>query len=380
MRVSYGLPTHRVDAGEEFLAPGAIGELAAAAEAAGFGAVYTTEHPFPGDDWLAHGGHHALDPLVALSFAAAATSTIMLHTNLFVLAYRNPFLAAKGIATLDVLSGGRMVVGLGAGYLEPEFDALGASFADRNDRMDEALAAMEAAWTGESVTLEGPGFRATGNTMLPRPRQRPRPPLWIGGNSRRAIRRAVESADGWSPFPIAAQFAARTRTAPLESAGDLVVALEYARAHAELIGRTEPLTVCFIPEGLSMGGRPVDEERVVASDPGVGRRRSRLGGRGPARGHPRGATGRHRVVRCLGARRRRRDLDAVAGGQDAMDAVPPLRPGRRLGPGGGGGHRPGVGQRLRGPTPTTPPGSTRPMSADRRSTGSRRCASGSTAA
>jgi len=113
--------------------------------------------------------------------------------------------------------------------------------------------------------MVGPGFRATGNTMLPRPRQRPRPPLWIGGNSRRAIRRAVESADGWSPFPIAAQFAARTRTAPLESAADLVVALDYARAHAELIGRTEPLTVCFIPEGLSMGGRPVDEERVVAS-------------------------------------------------------------------------------------------------------------------
>ena len=71
MRVSYGLPTHRVDRGEEFLAPGAVGELAAAAEAAGFSAVYTTDHPFPGDAWLAHGGHHSLDPLVVLSMAAA---------------------------------------------------------------------------------------------------------------------------------------------------------------------------------------------------------------------------------------------------------------------------------------------------------------------
>jgi len=158
-----------------------------------------------------------------------------------------------------------MVIGLGAGYLESEFDALGASFADRNDRLDEALAAMEAAWTGESVMLDGDGFRAAGNTMLPRPRQRPRPPLWIGGNSRRAIRRAVESADGWSPFPNPAKFAGRTRTAPLESAVDLAVALDYARAHAETVGRTAPLTVCFIPEGLSMGGRPVDEDRVVAS-------------------------------------------------------------------------------------------------------------------
>ncbi len=265
MRVSYGLPIHRVDCGEEFLAPGAIGELAAAAESAGFGAVYTTDHPFPGDDWLSHGGHHALDPLVALSFAAATTSTVLLHTNLFVLAYRNPFLAAKGIATLDVLSGGRTVIGLGAGYLEPEFEALGAPFSERNDRMDEALAALGAAWSGESVTFEGNGFRAPGNTMLPRPRQRPRPPLWIGGNSRRAIRRAVESADGWSPFPVPASLAARTRTAPLETAADLGVALGYARSHAERAGRTEPLTVCFIPEGLSMGARPVDEGRVVAS-------------------------------------------------------------------------------------------------------------------
>ena len=101
--------------------------------------------------------------------------------------------------------------------------------------------------------------------MLPRPAQRPRPPLWIGGNSRRAIRRAVESADGWCPFPAPAGAAARTRTAPLRTAADLADALDYARAHAESVGRTEPLTVCFIPEGLSMGDRPVDEGRVVAS-------------------------------------------------------------------------------------------------------------------
>jgi probable F420-dependent oxidoreductase len=254
-----------MDRSEEFLAPGAVGELAGAAEDAGFGAVYTTDHPFPGDGWLAHGGHHALDPLVALSFAAAATSTILLHTNLFIVAYRNPFLAAKGIATLDVLSGGRTVVGLGAGYLEPEFEALGVPFDERNDRMDEALAAMEAAWSGDSVTLAGRGFRAPGNTMLPRPVQRPRPPLWIGGNSRRAIRRAVESADGWCPFPVPAGAAGRTRTAPLRSADDLAAALVYARSHADAVGRTTPLTVCFIPEGLAMGDRPVDEARVVAS-------------------------------------------------------------------------------------------------------------------
>lgn len=266
MKFSYGIPSHVVGSPEEFLAPGAIGELASAAERAGFDAVYTTEHPFPGDRWLSQGGHHALDPMVALSFAAAATSHIRLHTNLFVLAYRNPFLAAKSIATLDVLSGGRTIVGIGVGYLEEEFEALGTSFGDRGDRTDEAIAAMRSAWTGESVTLEGTGFSATGNTMLPRPRQLPGPPIWIGGNSRRAIRRAVELGNGWCPFPASAQAAARTGTAALESVADLEAALGFAAEHAEAVGRVNPLTVVFIPDGLSMLDlAPVDYGRVTES-------------------------------------------------------------------------------------------------------------------
>ncbi len=136
MRLSVGLPTHRVDRADEFVTADAVAQLAAAAEAAGFDAVFVTDHPFPTDGWLAHGGHHALDPLVALAFAAAATRTLRLHTNLFVLAYRNPFVSAKAIATLDVLSGGRVILGVGAGYLEGEFDALGAPFDERNDATD----------------------------------------------------------------------------------------------------------------------------------------------------------------------------------------------------------------------------------------------------
>ncbi len=266
MHFSYGLPTHRVDRPGEFLETGAVGELAAAAEGAGFAAVYTTDHPFPPDGWLVHGGHHALDPLVNLAFAAAATTRLRLHTNLFVAPYRNPFLAAKGIATLDVLSGGRTIVGLGAGYLEPEFEALGVPFAGRNERTDEVILAMQAAWTGESTSFDGSFFRSPGNTMLPRPAQRPHPPLWIGGNSRRAIRRAVTLADGWSPFPIGARLAALTRTAAVGSIADLASALEYARQLSEDVGRREPLTVCFIPDGLSMGDSvPFDADRVLAS-------------------------------------------------------------------------------------------------------------------
>jgi probable F420-dependent oxidoreductase len=252
VNVSYGLPTHRVDAGADLLSAAAIGELSVAAEDAGFAAVFTTEHPFPGDRWLASGGHHALDPLVALSFAAGATQRIRLHTNLFVAAYRNPFLAAKTIATLDVLSGGRVILGIGAGYVESEFAALGASFAQRNERTDEAILAMRAAWSGQSVTLQGSTFVAEGNTMLPRPLQRPGPPIWIGGNSKRAIRRAVELGDGWSPFPNPPAASGATRTASLVTAGDLAERLAYAREYSASVGRTKPLEVIFIPRGLDM--------------------------------------------------------------------------------------------------------------------------------
>src|ERR1700712_257871 len=167
MRISLGLPTHRVDLAEEFVSGAAIVELARAAEDGGFDAVYVTEHPFPEAKWLQHGGHHALDPFVALSFAAALTPKIRLQTNLVVLAYRNPFLTAKAIASLDALSGGRTIIGIGAGYLEGEFLAVGVDPAKRNELTDEAIRAMKAAWSGEEIQYEGAGFTAGGNAMLP---------------------------------------------------------------------------------------------------------------------------------------------------------------------------------------------------------------------
>jgi probable F420-dependent oxidoreductase len=266
MRASLGLPTHRLDRGDEFVGGDAIADMALAAEVAGFDAVFVTEHPFPGDVWLAHGGHHALDPLVALSFAAAATTRLRLQTNLYITAYRNPFLSAKAVATLDVLSGGRVILGVGAGYLESEFAALGVDFEERNELTDEALLAMKAAWSGESVARDGRHFSATGNTMLPRPAQRPHPPLWVGGNSRRAIRRAVEHADGWVPMPNPARSAARRRTPALESLDDLRAHVAYVREHIEAVDREAPLDIVFMPLGADMfsAARP-DADRVVES-------------------------------------------------------------------------------------------------------------------
>ena len=131
LQFSFELPTLRVDSPAEFVTSEAIADIAHAAEAAGYGAVHVTDHPAPDTRWLDHGGHHALDPFVALSFAAASTSSINLLTNIYVAAYRNPFLGAKLIQSLDVLSNGRLILGTGAGYLKPEFRALGVDFDSR---------------------------------------------------------------------------------------------------------------------------------------------------------------------------------------------------------------------------------------------------------
>lgn len=260
MRLSVGLETSRSDRPEEFVTADAIAEMAQAAEAAGFDAVFVTDHPFPDDRWLNGGGHHALDPLVALAFAAAATTTIGLHTNLFVLAYRNPFLSAKGIATLDQLSNGRVILGIGAGYLEPEFAALGVDFAERNDLTDEAIVMMKRAWTEAGVTATGAHFDASaGHTMLPQPVQAGGPPIWIGGNSKRAIRRAVDLADGWMPMPNPAKYAERRRSPALESLDDVKAGIAYANEYATKQGRTAPLGVMYAlgrdtPEELAAAG------------------------------------------------------------------------------------------------------------------------------
>jgi probable F420-dependent oxidoreductase len=259
MRYTLQLPTDRVESPAEFCTAEAIAEIAEAIERAGFDAAWVTEHPFPPDRWLRSGGHHALDPFVALTAAAVATRRISLHTHILVLGYRNPFLLAKAAASLDVVSGGRLILGVAAGYLEAEFRALGAGFEDRNDRADEALEAMNEAWQGASMSFAGSGYTAESHTMRPRPAQRPRPPLWIGGNSRRAMRRAVRYGDGWCPFPQPAVAAGRTRTAALEHLGDLAARIGELRALERDAGRNEPLSVCFVPFGLRMDdSAPID--------------------------------------------------------------------------------------------------------------------------
>src|ERR1700757_3869294 len=154
-----------------------VAELAAAAETAGFHGFGFTDHPAPTQRWLEAGGDDSLDPFVAMGFAAARTTTLRLIPNIVVLPYRNPFLVAKSGATLDLLSGGRFTLAVGAGYLKREFAALGVDFDERNDLLDGGLEVIRGIWTPDDVSFEGRHFAARGITAPPRPASVPHPPI-----------------------------------------------------------------------------------------------------------------------------------------------------------------------------------------------------------
>jgi probable F420-dependent oxidoreductase len=243
VRFTVALPTDRVDAVDEFVSGEAVAEVAATVERVGLDAVFVTDHPAPDSRWLDGGGHHALEPTVALGVAAAATSTVRLHTHIYVLAYRNPFLAAKALGTLEVLSGGRGIYGIGPGYLRPEFDALGMDFDSRVEATDRAVDLMRRLWHGETVAAEGDGFRA--RAVFQRPAPAEQPTLWFGGNSRRSMERAVALGQGWSPFPTPVGLAAPTRTASIADLDELAQRMAMLDRCVQAAERHEPLDVCF---------------------------------------------------------------------------------------------------------------------------------------
>jgi probable F420-dependent oxidoreductase len=251
------LPFDRFESGDEFTTMEAVQEIGAAIERAGFAAALVTDHPCPTGRWLDAGGHHAQDPFVMLGLLAAVTTRIRLQTGILVLPYRNPFIAARSIATLDRFSGGRVTIGLGAGYLKGEYRALGVDFEARNDLTDEYLRALKLALSGEEFAFEGSGYQAFGNRVQPGPVQKPHPPLLVGGNARRAIRRAVELGDGWYPFfTVGGVSQATTRTAQMASLADLAEGIAYLNAQCEAAGRAVPPeistgSIAFPGENLS---------------------------------------------------------------------------------------------------------------------------------
>ena len=138
------------------------------------------------------------DTIATLSYLAAVTERVRLLSHVYVLPYRHPLAVAKAWATLDALSGGRAILGVGAGHVEGEFDALGVPFADRGRMLDEAIDAVRAALTDEFPSHHGHRWQFEGLGQRPRPQQ-PSLPIWVGGSSKAAMRRAAERGDGWLP-------------------------------------------------------------------------------------------------------------------------------------------------------------------------------------
>ena len=184
--------------------PVAMIQVAKAAEQAGLESVWTGEHVVLPDPRVAPSPSEPqtpfLDPVVALSHIAAHTDRLRLGTGVIILPQRNPVVLAKELATLDVVSGGRLLFGLGAGYLEPEFRALGAPFEQRGAVTDEAIEAIKALWRMEKPTYRDGSSPSAAFDAQPRPIQKPHPPIHVGGMSRHGARRAARYGDGWYGF------------------------------------------------------------------------------------------------------------------------------------------------------------------------------------
>lgn len=179
--------------------PEELAKVALACEAAGFFYVAVCDHTFIPTRLASAMGTTWYDTVATLGWLAGVTSDIRLLSHIYVVALRHPLRAAKEFATLDVLSGGRVICGVGAGHVSEEFDLMGPEFDRRGAATDEAVVGLAKGLTAEFPTLDGPRWKAADAGLKPRPVQSPRPPIWVGGSSPAALRRAARLADGWLP-------------------------------------------------------------------------------------------------------------------------------------------------------------------------------------
>jgi probable F420-dependent oxidoreductase len=225
-----------------------IRTTAQTAEALGFDSVWvgdhivtplhiTSKYPYsPSGSFPLNPQEPLLEPLSVLSFVAACTNKVRLGTAVLVLPHRNAVVTAKTIATIDVLSAGRMIVGVGVGWMEEEFQVLNAPFSERGPLSDETVAVMKELWTSDNPSFNGRFHKFSDLRCEPRPVQKPHPPIWLGGHTGPALRRIVEYGDGWAAVVFSPQeFAER-----LEKLKDRAV-----RAGRDL----STITLCVSPRG-----------------------------------------------------------------------------------------------------------------------------------
>jgi probable F420-dependent oxidoreductase len=196
MKIGIALPIFGKYAGRD-----EILEAALAAEALGYDSIWVSDHVVVPDHHNVF-GEVFYDPLISLGFIASVTSRIKLGTSVLVLPYRNPLVLAKSVSSLDALSDGRVILGVGSGWLKGEFKALGVDYSQRGRMTDEYIEIIKELWTSENPSYQGEKFSFSGIRFEPKPRQKPHPPIWVGGESRRAIERAVRYGDGWHPVGL----------------------------------------------------------------------------------------------------------------------------------------------------------------------------------
>jgi probable F420-dependent oxidoreductase len=207
-----------------------VRELAATLEARGFESLCFCEHthipasrrtPFPSGGELPKRYAHTHDPFVALSFAAAATRKLLLGTAVCLVTEHDPIVTAKSVASLDQLSGGRFIFGVGAGWNAEEMENHGTNFATRFALMRERVLAMKAIWTEEEAAFHGKFVNFDPIWSYPKPLQRPHPPILLGGETDHTLKRVVEYCDGWLPR-FRPDFDAKNQVARLRRAAEAV--------------------------------------------------------------------------------------------------------------------------------------------------------------
>lgn len=182
--------------------PEGIVETACKAEELGFDAVLVNDHIIVGGpERIVESWGNTFDPLIVLSYIAARTTRIKLGLSVLIMPYRNPVATAKMIATLDQMSGGRVIAGVGSGWNEAEFAALGVPFHQRGARTNEYLRLWQACWSPGETSFHGKFFDFENMHVSPKPLQQPHPPIWIGGSSPASLRRAAKFAQVWQPTP-----------------------------------------------------------------------------------------------------------------------------------------------------------------------------------
>ncbi len=215
MKLGVSIKTSAIPGGPPADRAGHLVRLAQAAEGFGFDSIWVPDRTvFPTDIASRYPGRfgpgtdvpvsqQVLEPIATMSFLAGVTSRVNLGFSVIVLPFRHPVLNAKMIATLDVLSGGRALFGVGVGWMPEEFEGMGASYADRGAVTDEHVEMYRALCAGDPASYSGRRFGIADKIFYPKPIQQPCPPVWVGGSSRAAMRRAARLGDGWLPNRLA---------------------------------------------------------------------------------------------------------------------------------------------------------------------------------